>query len=110
MDMVEDDDKLIRSFFNENKKEIEDNGFSNRVIKSLPRRRSLTASVVAIALTIIALILFIVYDGFLGIIYLFRDLFINFAQNGSLNIDPSSIVIAVVVLSVLAIRKICTLS
>ena len=37
---METDDTLIRSFFEENKKEIADRGFSRRVMRSLPRRKN----------------------------------------------------------------------
>ncbi len=33
---METNDKLLKDFFSENKKEIADNGFSNRVMQNLP--------------------------------------------------------------------------
>ncbi len=33
---METNDKLLKDFFSENKKEIADNGFSNRVMRNLP--------------------------------------------------------------------------
>ena len=34
---METNDKLLKDFFSENKKEIADNGFSNRVVRNLPQ-------------------------------------------------------------------------
>ena len=36
--MTETDDKLLKQFFGEQKQEIEDNGFSRRVMRNLPGR------------------------------------------------------------------------
>jgi hypothetical protein len=33
---METNDKLLKDFFNENKKEIADNGFSRRIVRQLP--------------------------------------------------------------------------
>ncbi len=108
--MMETDDKLIRSFFEENKKEIADRGFSRRVMRSLPRRKNRIFKALTIAIGIAAFGLFIAYDGLLGLIYIIRDLFIAIAQNSNLYTDPKSIIIAVVVLAVLGFSKICSLS
>jgi len=34
--MTEIDDKMLKQFFNDNKNEVEDNGFSERVMSHLP--------------------------------------------------------------------------
>ena len=106
MVMMETDDKLIRSFFEDNKKEIEDNGFSHKVMRKLPQRRSLILKVCGIIITFIAFALFIAYGGLLCIVYLFRDMFVSIAQNSNLYTDPTSMIIAVVVLIILGFRKI----
>lgn len=104
--MMETDDKLIRDFFNENRQEVPDRGFSRRVMRKLPQRRNLVFKICGIVIALFAFALFIAYGGLLGIIYLFRDMFISLAQNSNLFTDPKSIIIAVIVLAILGFNKI----
>lgn len=61
--MMETDDKLIRAFFAEQKQEIPDNGFSRRVMNRLPCRTSLLIKVWSLFIMLVAIILFLVFDG-----------------------------------------------
>ncbi len=104
--MMETDDKLIKSFFENNRKEIKDQGFTQKVIKQLPKKPNLLGKIIIIIATLVALIFFIAYDGFLGVIYLLRDLYVFLAQNTTIYSDPKTIIIAILVLCILGIRKV----
>ena len=104
--MIEQDDKLIRNFFESNKQEIADRGFSRRVMRNLPQRKFLWFKVCTCALAFIALVFFIVYDGFLGLLYIFRYLYISLAQSSTLYTDPKTIIVTLIVLLGLGVHKI----
>lgn len=62
--MVETDkDKIIECFLKENKKEIDDFGFSRRVMHRLSRNSNMLANVWILFCSIIAIALFIIFDG-----------------------------------------------
>ncbi len=104
--MMETDDKLIRAFFAEQKQEIPDNGFSRRVMHRLPYRTSLLIKVWSLFVTLVAVILFFVFDGLQAVIAIGRDIFVALVQNGATSgIDPKSLIIVVMVLMFLGIRK-----
>ncbi len=107
--MMETDDKMIRHFFEDNKKEIADRGFSRKVMQSLPKERRVAFKICTLIITLLAFVLFIMYDGFLGLIYIFRDIFVSIAQSSDLYTNPKSIIIAVVVLLILGIKKVISL-
>lgn len=104
--MMETEDKLIRDFFATEKKEIADNGFSRRVMRRLPRRVDRLAQVWAVFISLVALVLFLFFDGLQAVIGTLRDVFVSMIQNSANNIDPKSLIIAVVVLAFLGVRKI----
>ena len=62
--MMENDDKLISQFMHANKHEIEDNGFSRRVIRQLPEHAKWMSDVLTTVCTVLCCILFYVFDGF----------------------------------------------
>ena len=80
--MMETDDKLIRAFFAEQKQEIPDNGFSRRVMNRLPCRTSLLIKVWSLFIMLVAIILFLVFDGLQAIVTTARDIFVALVQNG----------------------------
>ena len=55
--MMENDDKLISQFMHANKHEIEDNGFSRRVIRQLPEHAKWMSDVLTTVCTVLCCIL-----------------------------------------------------
>nr|WP_320059690.1 DUF5056 domain-containing protein [uncultured Bacteroides sp.] len=108
--MMETNDKLLKQFFNEQKQEIEDNGFSRRVMRSLPSYSKHLSNLWVSFCTTIALVLFITLNGLQAIAGALREIFISIVQNGMENIDLKSLLIAVVVLVVLCLRKVCSMA
>lgn len=104
--MMETDDKLIRTFFAEQKQEIPDNGFSRRVIHQLPCRTSVLFKVWSVFIMLVAVVLFLAFDGLQAIIYTVRDIFVSLIQNeAATGIDSKSLIIVVLVLTFLGVRK-----
>ena len=64
--MMENDDKLISQFMHANKHEIEDNGFSRRVIRQLPEHAKWMSDVLTTVCTVLCCILFYVFDGLIS--------------------------------------------
>ena len=62
--MMENDDKLISQFMHANKHEIEDNGFSRRVIRQLPEHAKWMSDVLTTVCTVLCCILFYVFNRF----------------------------------------------
>ena len=58
------DDELVDLFFSQHKFEIEDNGFSERVIQSLPKSSWKTNRIWTVVCTLAAMVLFVVEGGF----------------------------------------------
>lgn len=104
--MMETDDKLIRTFFAEQKQEISDNGFSRRVMHHLPCHTSLLLKVWSVFVMLVAIVLFLAFDGLQAIVYTVRDIFVSLIQNeATTGIDPKSLGIVVLVLTFLGVRK-----
>ena len=74
MDMTENDDKLIAAFFEENRREIADNGFSKRVMHHLPDRTSRLSHLWTVFCCLLGAGLFIWLDGIRMIWYLLREM------------------------------------
>lgn len=109
--MQEINDKLIEDFLNGNKKDIPDNGFSQRVMKQLPYRTPLVARLWTGGCFIVTALLFIVLDGFELIYKAIQDAFETLILQGvSSHIDTHSLAIAGIVLLYLAYRKIASLA
>lgn len=65
MVMIETDkDELVGRFLRENKKEVDDFGFSRRVMRRLPRRSMWAVRLWTVFCTAVAVALFFLYDGF----------------------------------------------
>lgn len=104
--MTETDDKLIRTFLAEQKQEIPDNGFSRRVMHRLPNRTSLLAKISNLFVALVAIILFLAFDGLQAIVATLRNLFVGLIQHGAMSgIDFRSLAIVAVVLVFLGVRK-----
>lgn len=104
--MKETDDNLVRTFFAEHKQEIPDNGFSRRVMRRLPYRTGLLIKVWSIFVTVLAIILFLAFDGFQAIVGAVRDIFVVLVQHGAASgIDLKSLIIVALVFMFLGVRK-----
>lgn len=104
------DDKLLRQFFADNRKEIADNGFSRRVMRHLPDRYYRISQLWSMFCFTLAAVLFVVLDGLQLVVGALRETFTSAVQNGATELDPKSLVIAGVVLLYLGYRKISSLA
>ena len=99
------DDKLLQQFFSDNRKEIEDNGFSRRVMHHLPNRYYRISQLWSLFCFTLAVVLFFVLDGLA-----LRETLTSAIQSGAAELDPKSLIIVAVVLVYLGYRKICSLA
>ncbi|WP_321438364.1 DUF5056 domain-containing protein [uncultured Bacteroides sp.] len=106
--MTEINDKIVTNFFQKEKKEVEDNGFSRRVMRNLPDRGQRLSTIWAMFCTIIGIILFFVFDGLEAILNLLREVFYGAMQTGLAHIDLKSLLIAAIVIISLGVKKICS--
>ncbi len=107
----EADEQLLRHFFASSPQEIADDGFTRRVMQQLPdnllrvrRMRRLSRLWTATCCSV-ALLLFVHFDGFRLVWNTLREVFLSTAQSAVTNLDPQSILIALVVLLVLGCKK-----
>lgn len=103
------DDKLLQKFFSDNRKEIEDNGFSHRVMHHLPSRYRRLSQLWSMFCFTVAIVLFIVLDGAQLLLGTLRETFTNAVETGATEIDPKSLIIAGLVLLYFAYRRIYSL-
>lgn len=109
--MTENDDKLIEQFLAPGRREVEDNGFTRRVMQRLPQRRERLAQLWTGGGFALALILFIALDGVSLVWNALREAFTSMVEQGmAAHIDPKSLVIAGVVLLFLTYKKIASLA
>ena len=104
--MMENDDKLLTSFFAEHRQEIADNGFSRRVLRHLPDRSRHLAQIWTAFCFTLALVLFVSLDG----VQLMRETFDTAIRSGASELDPKSLIIAGVVLLYFGYRKISSMA
>lgn len=105
-----DSDKLLRDFFEENKREIADNGFSRRVMRRLPDRSHRLTRIWSAFVMALAAVLFVWLGGLEAAWETIREVFAGMIQQGVTNLDPKSMIIATVVLLFLATRKIASMA
>lgn len=105
--MTETDDKLLKQFFCEQKQEIEDRGFSRRVIRNLPGRSHRFGRLWSGLCMAFAAILFFAFGGLQATIGTLREVFVSIVQHSmTTHFDPKSLMIAAVVLLILGMRKV----
>lgn len=104
------DDKLLQKFFSDNRKEIEDKGFSRRVMHHLPDRYYRISQLWSLFCFTLAVVLFFVLDGLQLVLGTLRETFTNALQSGAAEIDPKSLIIVAVVLLYFGYHKICSLA
>lgn len=108
--MMENDDKLLDSFFAEHRQEIADNGFSRRVLRHLPDRNRHLARIWTTCCFTLAFVLFVALDGVQLILDTLRETFDTAIRNGASELDPKSLIIAGVVLLYIGCHKISSMA
>lgn len=103
--MTEIDDKLLKQFFSEQKQEIEDRGFTRKVMRSLPDRSRKISNLLMLVTVAIGVAIFIAFNGLQAIAGTLREVFVSLVQSGAENLDPKSLIIAVAVVLFLGLRK-----
>ena len=106
--MTENDDLLIQQFLAPGRADIADNGFTHRIVRSLPRRNNLVSRLWTGFCCSLAVLLFVLLDGWELITNALRETFDAMWQNGAAEIDLKALAIAGAVLLCLAYRKIAT--
>ena len=97
-----DNDKLLRDFFAENKQEIADNGFSQRVMHHLPSQSNWLARIRTALIIIIGTTLFVWLGGV--------EATLKNILEATANIDQKSLIIITIVLLYLGVKKISSLA
>jgi hypothetical protein len=105
MDMTENDDKLIQSFFEDNMKEVADDGFSERVMRHLPRRAASLNRIWTIFCSVLGAVVFCLLDAWKGFPVVVGDVFgaiVTFFAN--IHITTSNVLMLVIgVLTITAV-------
>lgn len=105
--MKEIDDKALHAFFQNEKKEIEDNGFSRRVMNNLPDREHRLSTIWVGFCSMVGVVLFFVFNGFEAILNILRVGLNGALKQGIANLHPTTILIAAIVLIGLGIKELC---
>lgn len=96
--MMENNDKLLEEFFADNRHEIADNGFSQRVMHRLPTRSRQLAQIWSICGFTLVVVLFVALDGIHLLGNAILQLLNNLLEHGIAELDIRSMAIAGVVL------------
>lgn len=107
--MMENEDKLIKSFMLANKLELEDNGFSRRVIRHLPQRAKWLSDMLSVVCAIICCALFYIFNGFEVLFQAISDIITSQAYYLVTDTNFQSLVIATVVLIIIGLQRVCSL-
>lgn len=105
-----DDNKLLKSFFAGERQEVADNGFTRRVMHSLPRRSNRLARLWTAGGFTLAAVLFVALDGLELLWNSLREAFTATLADGMAQTDPRSMAVAVVVVLFLMYKKIASLA
>lgn len=93
------DDELVAMFFAEQKQELEDDGFSKRVMQQLPSRSLRLSRIWTLVCSLLGIGLFFCADGFVQLKRLFLNAFGNlggFLSSVDLsNISPMMVIFAI---------------
>lgn len=99
------DDILIKKFFEENITEIEDNGFSRRVMHRLPGRASRTSRIWTALCAMAGIAVFIIFRGWEHLTTCFYDVTADISTTEVQQINPVTLAIATIVLAALALNN-----
>lgn len=108
--MVENNDKLLKQFFANNRQEIADNGFTRRMTHRLPGRSRRLSMIWAAFCFTLALALFISLNGPQLVLDTLRETFNSIIQTEAAEFDLKSLLITTIVLLYLGYRKIFSLA
>ena len=78
-----DNDKLLKDFFAENKREIADNGFSRRVMHHLPDRSNRLARLWTVFVMAVGATLFVTLGGLEAVWETLKDVLIGMINHGA---------------------------
>ena len=106
--MTETDDKLLKQFFGEQKQEIEDNGFSRRVIRQLPEHAKWMSDVLTTVCTVLCCILFYVFDGFNFLFGVIVEVITSQSDNLMSNTNFISLAIATVAGIIIGVQRVAS--
>lgn len=107
--MMDNDDKLIKSFMLANKHEMEDHGFSRRVIRHLPQRAKWLSDILSVICAIICCMLFYIFNGFEVLFQAISEIITSQAYYLISENNFQSLVIATVVLVIIGVQRVCSL-
>lgn len=107
--MMDNNDKLISQFMLAHKQDIADNGFSRQVIQRLPTQAKWLSDVLTVACTIVCCTLFYVFHGLDFIFGAINETITSQSYYWMSNANTQSLWIAVVVLIILGMQRICSI-
>ena len=110
---MENDDKLLRQFFAENRQEPADDGFTRRVMERLPRRAfrlQRLERIWNIGCAVLCVAIFVALDGARLLWNALREVFLSMAQSAAAEqVDPKALLLAAVVLAALGCKKVASM-
>ena len=107
--MTKTDDNAISMFMKEQKQEIPDNGFSRRVMRSLPDRSRLLNRIWSCICIAISIVLFFIFNGFEVVFNLLREIFTSSINHSFSSLNQQTLIMIGAILLILGIRKVCTI-
>lgn len=107
--MMENDDKLIKSFMLAHKQELADNGFSRRVMRNLPQRAKWLSDILSITCATLCCILFYVFNGFEILYQIIGEIIASQSYYLISDINFQSLIIATIALLIIAMQRILSL-
>lgn len=107
--MTKIDDNTISMFMKEQKQEIPDNGFSRRVMRSLPDRSRRLNRIWSALCIAISISLFFIFNGFEVIYNVPREIFTSGMNHSFSALNQQTLLLIGGVILFLGIRKVCTL-
>lgn len=99
--MTEIDNKLIQDFLAPAKQELEDNGFSQRVMRALPKQRDAhkLSQQWTVCCTLIGIVTFIYMDGWKEVFSWLRETYIALMKHNVFDLDPTMLLTVGAILS-----------
>lgn len=107
--MTENNDMHINRFLHERKRELEDNGFSRRVMKKLPNREKKISNLWTLCCSILTFMLFFLLGGANLLLEMFRQILLSGSVTYLENTDPIPLITAAVILISLGVKRICSM-
>lgn len=104
--MMENNDKLVEQFLAKNKFELEDNGFSRRVMQQIPYRQNHLSKILNVITLIAIVILFTLANGWQILWGNLQGFIIATCKIAAIEIEPTTLIAAGVVLLFLFYHKV----